>query len=86
MAAVEGIRYQLLHRTASAIYEAQRYRTTRAIMLVHSFSAADTSFSDFQAFAETMGMPVPAVDRVSTERECEGIRLRLAWVRDRPID
>ena len=29
-----GIRYQLLHRTASAIYEAQRYRTTRAVMLV----------------------------------------------------
>ena len=27
---VEDIRYQLLHRTASAIYEAQRYRTTRS--------------------------------------------------------
>ena len=33
---VDGIRYQLLHRTASAIYEAQRYRTKRAMMLVHS--------------------------------------------------
>ena len=27
VADVEGIRYQLLHRTASAIYEAQRYRS-----------------------------------------------------------
>jgi hypothetical protein len=35
---VGGLRYQLLHRTASAVYEAQRYRSRRAIMLVHSFS------------------------------------------------
>ena len=39
--AVGDIRYQLLHRTVSAIHEAQRYRTERAIMLVHSFSARD---------------------------------------------
>lgn len=86
VAEVGDTRYQLLHRTASAIYEAQRYRTTRAIMLVHSFSMADTSFGDFQAFAEAMGAPVPAVNRVSAERVCEGVRLRLAWVSDRPID
>ena len=85
VADVGGIRYQLLHRTASAIYEAQRYRTMWAVMLVHSFSATDASFHDFQAFAECMGIPVQAVNRVSEERECEGIRLRLAWVRDQPI-
>jgi len=82
VADVAGIRYQLLHRTASAIYEAQRYRTKRAMMLVHSFSEADASFRDFQAFAEAMGMPVPDVNQVSDERECEGIWLRLAWVKD----
>ena len=79
-----GIRYQLLHRTASAIYEAQRYRAMRALMLVHSFSATDTSFPDFQAFSRSMGLPVEAVNRVSGERDCEGIRLRLAWVKDQP--
>ena len=84
VADVGGVRYQLLHRTASAIYEAQRYRTTRAVMLVHSFSATDASFCDFQAFATAMGVPVHAVNRVSEEREC-GVRLRLAWVRDQPI-
>lgn len=84
VADVGGIRYQLLHRTASAIYEAQRYRTRRALMLVHSFSAADTSFRDFQAFSRSMGMPVQAVNRVSGERECEGVRLRLGWVKDHP--
>ena len=84
VADVGDIRYQLLHRTASAIYEAQRYRTRRALMLVHSFSTADTSFRDFQAFAALMGTPVQTVNRVSEESECEGVRLRLAWVRDPP--
>ena len=79
-----NIRYQLLHRTASALYEAQRYRTKRAIMLVHSFSVTDTSFDDFKAFAQLTGTPLDAVNRVSEERECEGIRLRLAWVKDQP--
>ena len=82
--AVGDIRYQLLHRTASAIYEAQRYRTKRAIMLVHSFSLTDTSFDDFKAFAKLMGIPLDAVNRLSEERECEGIRLRVAWVKDQP--
>ena len=85
VADVGGIRYQLLHRTASAIYEAQRYRTLRAVMLVHSFSLTDASFHDFQAFAKSMGVPVQTVNRVSEERQCEGIRLRLAWVKDQPI-
>ena len=53
-------------------------------MLVHSFSLTDASFRDFQAFAELMGMPLEVVHRVSSERECEGIRLRLAWVSDQP--
>lgn len=82
VADVAEIKYQLLHRTASAIYEAQRYQTTRAVMLVHSFSVTNASFHHFQAFAEVMGIPVQAVNRVSGERVCEGIRLRLAWVAD----
>ena len=85
VADVGDIRYQLLHRAASAVYEAQRYQTERAIMLVHSFSVTDTSFGDFQEFAKAMGIPVQSVNQVSEERECEGIRLRLAWVKDEPI-
>ena len=62
VADVGGIRYQLLHRTASAIYEAQRYRTLRAVMLVHSFSLTDASFHDLQAFAKSMGVPAQTVN------------------------
>jgi hypothetical protein len=31
------IRYQLLHRTASAVIEAKRFKTDEAAMIVHSF-------------------------------------------------
>ena len=85
VADVGSIRYQLLHRTASAVYEAQRYGTGRALMLVYSFSPTDTSFEDFRAFAGLMGTPVPGANQVSEERECEGIRLRMAWVKDQPM-
>jgi hypothetical protein len=43
-AQVGAIRYQLLHRTASAIYEAKRYRCRHALMLVHSFSPTHRGF------------------------------------------
>ena len=32
------IRYQLLHRTASAVIEAKRFNASKAVMIVHSFS------------------------------------------------
>jgi hypothetical protein len=35
--ACETLRYQLLHRTASALYEAHRYHAKVAVMMVHSF-------------------------------------------------
>lgn len=45
------VRYQLLHRTASAVIEAQRFKTDAAAMIVHSFSPIRTWFEDFSAFA-----------------------------------
>ncbi|MBP0465882.1 hypothetical protein J5Y09_18290 [Roseomonas sp. PWR1] len=80
-AAVGSIRYQLLHRTASAIYEAQRYRCDRALMLVHSFSPTRTSFSDFVAFAQLLQCPVD-IGAISPPRRCAGVELRLGWVAD----
>ncbi len=44
-------RYQLLHRTASAILEARRFTAAHAVMMVHSFSSNDSWFDDFGAFA-----------------------------------
>jgi hypothetical protein len=81
---VGDLRYQLLHRTASAIYEAKRYRCRHGLMLVHSFSATHRWFSDFAAFSAAMGVHMGQAGRCSAARMCEGVSLRLAWVADSP--
>jgi hypothetical protein len=59
-AAVADIRYQLLHRTASAIIEARRFHAATAVMLVHSFSQTHEWFDDFAKFARLYNEdPVP---------------------------
>ena len=40
------LRYQLIHRTAAAIFEAQRFHSQTAIMMVHSYDEADAGFAD----------------------------------------
>jgi hypothetical protein len=80
---LQQIRYQLLHRTVSAILEAKRYRTRHALMLVHSFSSSHRWFDDFSAFSRVMGIPLDAPGKCSAVKECDGVSLRLAWVADK---
>jgi hypothetical protein len=75
-----SIRYQLLHRTASAILEAQRFLASDAVMLVHSFSQADASLSDYQAFLGLLGVAGGVNQAVSVGFR-SGVQLHLAWVR-----
>ncbi len=49
------LRYQLLHRTASAVLEAMRFKTDEAAMIVHSFSLTAKWFEDFAFFVGLMG-------------------------------
>ena len=84
IACVGHLRYQLLHRTASAIYEAKRYRCHHALMLVHSSSGSHRWFEDFNAFSLVMGIPVQQPGRCSAAKLCEGVSLRIAWVADTP--
>ena len=79
---VSNLRYQLLHRTAAAVYEAQRYKIRRAVMLVHSFSDGHSWFDDFRAFADAIGTPVSGTNELSAKVGVEGISLRLGWVAD----
>lgn len=53
---VSALRYQLLHRTASAIIEAERFGAAGAAMIVHSFSQTGAWRGDFMAFLTAMGM------------------------------
>lgn len=62
----DTIRYQLLHRTASAIIAAEQFDASAAVMLVHSFSPTGKWFDDFAAFARLYGIDasVGSVSRV----------------------
>ncbi|MFW9942559.1 MAG: DUF6946 family protein [Candidatus Thorarchaeota archaeon] len=76
----EMIRYQLLHRTASAIIEAKRFNAKHAMMLVHSFSQKDEWFDDYDNFLSLFGLK-GAVNKVSSTREISSINLYLAWIK-----
>jgi hypothetical protein len=79
----EGIRYQLLHRTASAIIEAERFNANHALMIVHSFSPQSRWFEDFAAFADLFGLGAEVNTLVSAEAG-SGLPLHLAWVSGDP--
>lgn len=81
--AVAPLRYQLLHRTASAMLEARRYRTSRAALLVHSFCPLNSGFDDFSQFVRAMGFPAPAVNRMLEPRLVSGHELSVGWVAER---
>ncbi len=73
-------RYQLLHRTASAIIEAHRFNAAHAVMLVHSFSQSSEWFQDYAAFVSLMGGSA-AEDSIVSVGSRSGVSLHLAWVR-----
>lgn len=74
--------YQLFHRTCAAIYEAQRFRYRRALVLVHSFSPSGAWFPEFSEFSRAVQMPVDRTGVLSASRMCSGIEMRLGWVSD----
>ncbi len=49
------IRYQLLHRTASALLAAREFHAQAAVMLVHSFGDKPNLRGDFDAFCNALG-------------------------------
>lgn len=80
-ASVAPLRYQLLHRTASALIEAARLHAPTALMLVHSFSPTGAWFGDYAAFAQALGLESRR-DSVSLLGPRHGRTLALGWVSD----
>ncbi len=72
------IRYQLLHRTASALIEADRFHAADAAMIVHSFSPEQASLGDYQAFLGLFGKKGNVGQLVSLGTP-NGIRLWAGW-------
>lgn len=73
------IRYQLLHRTASAVMAAQQFAATSAIMLVHSFSKDRAWFEDYGAFLGLFGVNA-AHNHLHLLRQLPELTLYAAWV------
>ncbi len=73
-----SIRYQLLHRTASAVVEARRFGAAYAVMIVHSFSPSDQWYEDFESFVALYGAQA-GVGKLVYLRQIEGINLYAGW-------
>jgi hypothetical protein len=76
--AADSIRYQLLHRAASAVLAAEEFFAPYAVMLVHSFSPSDKWFEDFAQFAEMFGKR-PKLGEVLAATRCGKTDLFLGW-------
>jgi hypothetical protein len=75
------LRYQLLHRAASAILMGERFGATSAVLLIHSFGA--TARDDYRRFAELMGCTMIG-DALGAVRRTTRLPLLLGWVTDTP--
>jgi len=75
----ETLRYQLFHRTASAVIEARRWRFGSALMLVQSFAESRTSWQDYSGFAKLLS--IQAMRNATVGPQSLGdVDLFLAWV------
>jgi hypothetical protein len=74
----DDIRYQLIHRTASALLTARQFHAGSAVMAVHAFGTPADRRSDFDAFAAAIrGRPV-SQEVIEVDGFSEP-RLFLAW-------
>ena len=79
----DQIRYQLLHRTVSAIIEAERFCARYAVMVVQSFSPSDEWFDDYARFLAMFGVQ-SKVGQLVRLRQLGPITLFAGWTRGDP--
>lgn len=81
---IDHIRYQLLHRTASAVIEAKKFNAENALMLIHAFKKTeenyDQSFWDYGQFLELFGAEGKS-DSIVSGGDIDSINLYFGWVR-----
>lgn len=77
---VQHLRYQLLHRTVSAILEMERFGTTSCAMFVHSFSLSNMWLDDFSTFLNVLGLN-GNVGTAINYRLATGKTLYLGWAK-----
>ena len=77
--AVMDVRYQLLHRTASALIEARRFNTDAAMMLVYSFSPSMDWFEDYGKLAALFGLEAEAGE-IYHVAQLDDVDFFISWV------
>lgn len=82
---LDDVRYQLLHRAASATKLAKRFRADAAILVVHSFGqdADEESWDAFKQFSSIMGVS-DGKNRLNLAARASEVPLLLGWLSDRP--
>lgn len=69
--------YQLLHRCAAAVMEAERFNVPNAAFVVHAFNSPDESFDQFSMFCHAAGAkPERGQMQITSVGE---IRLGIGW-------
>jgi hypothetical protein len=83
IANVGNLKYQLFHRTVSAILIAEKYFAKKAIMIVHSFSQSNQWFNDYLEFSKLINPSInPKVNEINKIKSLEsGIELYVGWVK-----
>ncbi len=76
----DSIYYQLMHRTASAVIEAERFEAQAAVMLVHSFSTTNEGFCAYREFGHLFEIKAE-VGVLGMTRARNDLPLYLGWVR-----
>ena len=78
--ATDDLRYQLLHRAASAALRAQDFGAAQAAVVIQSFGDAAVGFSDFHAFALRLGATSVQRGQLVSVRPAGGVNLFLGWL------
>ena len=76
---IGSLRYQLFHRTAATLIEAEEVGAREAALVVQSFDRNRAGFADFVAFADAFGTPVLKPGELSQPKETGGVTIRLGW-------
>ncbi|WP_426435901.1 DUF6946 family protein [Bradyrhizobium genosp. P] len=79
----DDIHYQLFHRTASAVLEAERFNTDDAAMIVHSFSPDNKEFDAYRAFLGLLGLAAEPGQLLSKGLP-DGRTLHFGWAKGDP--
>jgi hypothetical protein len=78
------VRYQLLHRAASAMIIGEQYRAAAAVLVIHSFSPKKAGWKDYQVFTRLFGFEAQmgVIQRLGATTR---IPLYGVWVAGNPI-